>query len=115
MTDERETERWPTAAWAEAKADELLRALAARREKGRAERPDVFSGPHVELWGLLCPDCGPGDKDAVAAAALAEVRRLTAERDRLAAEVRAYRDRDAAAGRREREQAEHDAWRGYPR
>ena len=33
------------------------------------------SGPHAELWGLLCPDCGPDDREAIAAAALAEVRR----------------------------------------
>jgi hypothetical protein len=71
-------------------AADALAVLLREVDRLRAElaagiRGDVFAGPHAELWGLLCPDCGPNETDAIAAAALAEVVRLRAEVATLAA------------------------------
>lgn len=35
-----------------------------------------MNNPFEELWGLLCPDCGPTDLNAIAQAALEEILKL---------------------------------------
>jgi hypothetical protein len=48
-----------------------------KRESVTVElRHDPLTGPLAELWGLLTPDCGPGDVDGIARAALEEIRRI---------------------------------------